>query len=257
MTSTAPPTASTTSGSASIDATVPSSCRPPWFDTTSPSNPASTARRASSARTTPFSTNGRSVSERSHGTSSQSSDASPWNPMNAASPEPRPSGGRCTRMFTYRTSPGSWKSLRMSRSRAPTTGRSAVSMIAEYPAASARFTSSAVRSRSRWTYSWNQRRPPEAASATSSMVREDRVDRTSTDPTAAEARAVATSPSGSARPCSAVGATRTGSDTTCPSTVVAFERDETSTSTRGRRTYRENAARFSRMVHSSSAPPAK
>jgi hypothetical protein len=36
-----PPTAATTSGSASMLALTPSSMRPPWFDTTMPSTPAS------------------------------------------------------------------------------------------------------------------------------------------------------------------------------------------------------------------------
>ena len=47
-TSVSPPTASAISGSAEIDDGAPSSWRPPWFDTTIASAPASTASRASS-----------------------------------------------------------------------------------------------------------------------------------------------------------------------------------------------------------------
>jgi len=42
-------------GKASSVATAPSSWRPPWFDTTTPSQPTDTARSASSGRSTPFS----------------------------------------------------------------------------------------------------------------------------------------------------------------------------------------------------------
>ncbi len=55
----------------------------------------------------------------------------------------------------------------------------------------------------------------------------------------------------------AVGATTTGSEMSVPSTVVAVVTLDTSTSTRGLSTQREKAARFSRSVHSSFAPPAK
>ena len=48
------PTASTISGSARIDDSAPSSCRPPWFDTTIASAPTSSAARASSASRIPF-----------------------------------------------------------------------------------------------------------------------------------------------------------------------------------------------------------
>ena len=51
---TASPAASTISGSASIVASEPSSWRPPWFDTTTPSAPWSSASRVSSAVSTPL-----------------------------------------------------------------------------------------------------------------------------------------------------------------------------------------------------------
>ena len=76
-------------------------------------------------------------------------------------------------------------------------------------------------------------------------------------PAAAAPRAMAFSPSGWARPWNATGATSTGKATSVPSTVVAVVLVETSTSMRGRRTQRPNAATFSRSVHSSFAPPAK
>ena len=70
-TGSAPPTASTTSGSASRLATAPSSCRPPWLDTTIPSTPCSTARVASSAVRMPLSTIGRLVCAPSQARSAQ------------------------------------------------------------------------------------------------------------------------------------------------------------------------------------------
>jgi hypothetical protein len=55
----------------------------------------------------------------------------------------------------------------------------------------------------------------------------------------------------------AVGATSMGSEVSVPRTVVAVVTSETSTSIRGLSTHRSNAARFSRIVHSSPAPPKK
>ena len=60
-----PPTASRTSTSASSEATAPSTCRPPWFETTIPSTPCSSAIRASSAVSTPLTRIGNSVRSRS------------------------------------------------------------------------------------------------------------------------------------------------------------------------------------------------
>ena len=50
---------------------MPSTLLPPWLDTEMADTPASTARRASSARETPFTMNGPSHWARSHLTSSQ------------------------------------------------------------------------------------------------------------------------------------------------------------------------------------------
>ena len=76
-------------------------------------------------------------------------------------------------------------------------------------------------------------------------------------PTAAAARAIATSPSGSTSRCNATGATRKGIETSVPRTVVDALTEPTSTSTRGRSRRRANAATLSRSVRSSAAPPAK
>mmetsp|Transcript_3713 Transcript_3713/g.7742 ORF Transcript_3713/g.7742 Transcript_3713/m.7742 type:complete len:216 (-) Transcript_3713:690-1337(-) len=58
-TGTRPPTAVTTSGRASIAPRHPSRARPPWFDTITPSTPAFTAHRASSAVIMPLTIRGR------------------------------------------------------------------------------------------------------------------------------------------------------------------------------------------------------
>ena len=76
-------------------------------------------------------------------------------------------------------------------------------------------------------------------------------------PAAAQARAVASSPSGVSSVCSAVGATRIGIDTRVPRSSVSAETAATSVSTRGRSCQREKAAVFARSVTSSPAPPAK
>ena len=73
-TGTRPPTASTTPGSASSVAIAPSTWRPPWLETTMPSMPASSARRASSGCRMPLSRIGSFVRSRRNGRSSQVSD---------------------------------------------------------------------------------------------------------------------------------------------------------------------------------------
>ena len=79
------------------------------------------------------------------------------------------SGGRCTPRSTT-------KRLRRSRSRLPGVGRSAVSTIAENPAATARSTRARHAPRSDGAYSWNQRTPSGAAAATSSIGTDETVD---------------------------------------------------------------------------------
>ena len=69
-TSTWLPTSSAIDGRARIVAGVPSRLLPPWLDTEIALTPASTARRASSARITPLSRNGPSHCARSQATSS-------------------------------------------------------------------------------------------------------------------------------------------------------------------------------------------
>ena len=111
-TGTAPPTASTTSGSTSSVADDPSSCRPPWFDTTTPSTPCDTATSASSAVITPFASTGNPPpASRIHARSSQVND------------------GSITR--SPRTPTGNWNPLRVSRCRTPSTGVSTVHITAE------------------------------------------------------------------------------------------------------------------------------
>src|ERR1700733_16202008 len=65
------PTASTTAGSARIDAGVPSRLFPPWFDTQIAETPASTALLASSTRITPLSMNRPPPTSRNQAMSSQ------------------------------------------------------------------------------------------------------------------------------------------------------------------------------------------
>ena len=80
-----PPSASRTEGSTSTVAGAVSICLPPWFDTQTASNPRSTARSASSGRTTPFSATG-PVSPHSctsHSASSQLKLGSKASRMNA------------------------------------------------------------------------------------------------------------------------------------------------------------------------------
>src|SRR3954452_20532596 len=68
---TASGSASRTSTSASSAATAPSTWRPPWFDTTTPSMPWSSASCASSAVSTPLTSSGSDVCPRSQSRSSQ------------------------------------------------------------------------------------------------------------------------------------------------------------------------------------------
>ena len=84
--------------------------------------------------------------------------------------------------------------LRMSRRRPPPTAVSTVSTSVSYPAASARATKSFAGARSRHTYSWNQRRAPGAAAATSSIVVVPIVDSAYGIPTCSATVATARSP---------------------------------------------------------------
>jgi len=105
------------------------------------------------------------------------------------------------------------------------------------------------------TYGWNQS-GHFPASATSSMVRFEPIERPMKIPAAVAARAVATSPSGSRRPCSANGAMPMGIATRRPRTVVERSRALVSTRTRGMKRQRAKASVFSRIVRSSPDPPA-
>ncbi len=74
-------------------------------------------------------------------------------------------------------------------------------------------------------------------------------------PTAAAARATASSPSGSSIDCNPIGASATGAGIRVLSTVTARSRAETSRSIRGTIRQRRNASRFARTVVSRPAPP--
>ena len=112
------------------------------------------------------------------------------------------------------TSGGNTRPLRSSRSRRPRTGASTVSMSTEYPAASARRTSSSLTARSRWKYSWNQRATP--VPAISSSVQVATVEATIVTSASLAPRPIANSPSGCANRWNAVGATRIGDVMACP-----------------------------------------
>src|SRR5581483_7450222 len=90
-TSTRPSTASTTSGSASIVAETPSSCLPPWFETTIAAAPCSHASRASSAVNSPFTTSGTPASAAIHSRSRHVTDGEMSAATSTADRPPRPS----------------------------------------------------------------------------------------------------------------------------------------------------------------------
>ena len=75
-------------------------------------------------------------------------------------------------------------------------------------------------------------------------------------PTAAAARAVASSPSGCMIDWTPTGASPTGAGAGVPSTVVDRSRAETSRSIRGTIRHRRNASTLARIVSSVPAPPA-
>ena len=75
-------------------------------------------------------------------------------------------------------------------------------------------------------------------------------------PTAAAARAVASSPSGWRSVCTPIGASITGAGIRVPSSSTERSRMETSwRSTRGTIRQRRKASRFARIVSSEPAPP--
>jgi hypothetical protein len=138
---------------ASIAAGAVSSCRPPWLDTTTPAAPASTARTASSGRTIPLTKTGRwLLIDANHSTSSHVRVGSKSASIAALNEEfDRDSGsedGASAVRFGFHRPSGSAKLFRISRSRRPRIGVSAVSSSAEQPAASTRFTSASLAARS-------------------------------------------------------------------------------------------------------------
>ena len=153
-TSTSPPTASTIAGSARAVEGTESSWRPPWLETTIPSTPDSTARRASVGSSTPFTISLPSQCSRTHAMSSQvtlGSNCASTHSLNASgvlapgtafsrlpkvsglppSPTSRTQRG-CERRSSARRArthgcAAPTTALRVSRWRAPTTARSIVS----------------------------------------------------------------------------------------------------------------------------------
>ncbi len=75
-------------------------------------------------------------------------------------------------------------------------------------------------------------------------------------PSAAAARATASSPSGCTIDCTPTGASITGAGIAVPSTDTPRSRVSTSRSIRGTISQRSNASRFARIVFSVPAPPA-
>jgi hypothetical protein len=178
-----------------IGAWTESSCRPPWFETTIASTPASTASRASSAVMRPLTSNGTGAASRIHARSSHVRSGA-----NVCSSDRRPIG--------------IWKPLRVSRWRKPLSGKSTVRQTASNPTAWTRCSMSTVNSRSVKTYSCHHFGASEAA-ATSSRRSNAVLETTMTVPARAAPRAVASSPSGCARSWYAHGATSTGTRSRC------------------------------------------
>jgi hypothetical protein len=105
-------------------------------------------------------------------------------------------------------------------------------------------------------YSWYQRGPSPEASATSSMVCEDAVDRIIGTPSSAAARATPGSASSCMIDSTPIGASSSGAGIAVPSTVVDQSRVVVSRSIRGTSAYRSNAARLAVIVEPCPAPPA-
>ena len=74
-------------------------------------------------------------------------------------------------------------------------------------------------------------------------------------PTAAAARATASSPSGWTIDCTPIGASSSGAGISVPATITERSRSETSRSIRGTIRQRRNASWLERMVSSRPAPP--
>ena len=251
-----PPTASTTSGSASSEAGAPSSWRPPWFETTMPSTPASTASVASSwvrialdedaAGTWPSA----ATRDRARSATSRPSIRCPsaWRrPRSRRGPE------RGHGHLLGNLEPGAEVALTAAELREVDGEHDCPVALATRPARSC---PGRLRGRSTSRAGTSARRPA-AAAATSSIVAVASVDKHITVPAAAAPRAIASSPSGCAIRWKAVGATSTGSDTSVPSTVVAASPRRRRRASAASAPSARRPRRFSRIVHSSFAPPAK
>src|SRR3954471_6507730 len=267
------PTAWTTAGNCSSGVGARSSCRPPWFETTTASAPASTTALASSALITPFTISAPGQASRSELTSVRVADGSKTRSTSSATVPPQDRSEANSRgsvvsrsnhqrgcraalvMVRMDSAGGMVKPLRTSRSRGPATGVSTVRTRASYPEARARSTSAALASRSRQRYSWNQRRAPGAAAASASIEVVPMVESAYGTPIRSATRATAGSPSVCMSRVNPVGAKAKGSADAAPSTVVAGSTTATSRSTLGQNSTRSKAARERRRLISAPAAP--
>ena len=126
------------------------------------------------------------------------------------------------------------------------------------PAASARDTRLAARSRSVGVYSWKKPGVPPNRAATSSSGSADSVEAIIGTPVRAAASAVARSPcpSWAHRPITPIGAISSGDGSLIPKSSTDRSRRDAPTNIRGIRPHWANAATLARWVCSLPAPPA-
>lgn len=210
---------------------------------------------------------GRSVSDRSQARSSQVSGLPKVVTHCSTVACGSSSGGRCklarktgSLVLLLRQCPRSWGKLAVLRSRGrhPGIQVSSVTMMPLKPAASARCTRLAARSRSFGVYSWKKPGVAPNSAATSSIGSAVRVETTIGTPVAAAARAAVRSPrpSWAQMPMTPIGAMNTGDGKVRPNICTERSRSAAPTNMRGIRPQRSNASRLARCVRSSPAPPA-
>mmetsp|Transcript_3283 Transcript_3283/g.10973 ORF Transcript_3283/g.10973 Transcript_3283/m.10973 type:complete len:376 (-) Transcript_3283:134-1261(-) len=281
-------TPATTSASARNVDGAPSSCRPPWFDTHTPSTPCATANAASSRVITPLRMIGSAGTiDLSHGMSEDHVRLASRSPTRfamrfcaalASDDEGRSDDSDESESESFPPPWSTFASFSPSRilnpfltslSLRPSVGASTVTTIAVAPASAARLASAAVAALSRLTYSWNHIRapppspipPPSHARAILSTLVVACCAAQYGTPRDAHARTAARSPSGCAMLCIATGATRSGVRSFLPRPMAGADVDvstsRTSTRTRGHSVTSANADAFARSVDSVSAPPAK
>ena len=130
--------------------------------------------------------------------------------------------------------------------------------LPRYPAASARDTRLAARSRSVGVYSWKKPGVPPNCAATSSRGSTDRVEAIIGTPVRSAATAAARSPcpSWAHRPMTPIGAMSSGDGSVIPNSSTDRSRSAAPTNIRGIRPHRPNALTLARWVCSAPAPPA-